>query len=130
MSTKYFKTIYTIIVLSEDEPLGPVDLSVIDHQITNGECIGQTEETEVEELSADEMRTALKEVGNDGSFFSSLNEEDEEESETPTALEKGPGDEDENEDADPDADLKWDPDADDDELFGEDADGDEDITED
>lgn len=115
---KYFKTVYTVTVLSEDEPLGPVDLSVIDHQITDGECIGQTEETSVEELSSDEMRDALIEVGNDGSFFSSLNDEDEEESEVPTT-EIVPGDEDENIDYGVD---------DDGEII--DDDGDEDITED
>lgn len=126
MSKKYFKSVYTVTVLSEDEPLNTVDLSLIDHQMSEGDCIGITEEPEVEELSADEMRKALEEVGNDGSFFQSLNEEDEDESEVPTALEKGPGDEDE----EPSEDLKWDPDADDEEIFGDDADGDEDITED
>lgn len=117
---KYFKTVYTVVVLSEDEALGPVDLAVIDRAISDGPCIGQTEETSVEELSADEMRDALIEVGNDGSFFPSINEEDDE-SEVPTR-EVGPDIEDDDEDED------FDFDSDEDEII--DDDGDEDITED
>jgi hypothetical protein len=123
---KFFKTLYTVTVLSEHDPLGEVSIEDIAHAINDGDHIGQVLESHTEELSSDEMRDALIEVGNDGSFFSSLNDEDEEESEVPTALEKGPGDDDD--EAEPADDFQYDGDADDD-LFT-DLDGDEDITED
>ena len=130
MSQKYFKTIYAVTVLSEKTPFS-VDLEnenileQIHTAISEGDCIGEVEETAVEELSTEEMRDALVEAGNDGSFFPSLDEEDEEESEVPTN--------EETQDLDSDPEERK---SDNEEAIFDDADeyldldGDEDITED
>lgn len=70
MDRKFFKTTITITVLSEDEPISP-DSSLDDviYEITEGNCSGDYEVSDVQELSPEETAKALIEQGSDPSFF-------------------------------------------------------------
>lgn len=69
MSRKFYKTTFTIEVLSE-EPLGDeLTLSQIDYAITEGPCVGFTLLNRQEELTSKQMADALYEAGSDPGFF-------------------------------------------------------------
>lgn len=68
MTKKYFKTIITFEVLSQDKPwLG--SLEHLAYDVTEGDCSGQFLDTEIIELSPDEARLALINQGSDPGFF-------------------------------------------------------------
>lgn len=68
---KIYKHVYTVVVLSEsDDTVG--DLDVLANSIDTGEDIGQFEHTSTEEVPAEQVKQELLAIGNDGTFFDSL----------------------------------------------------------
>lgn len=79
---RYFKTLVTYEVLSEDEPLwasGGTSALNLHHQITDGDCSGVCLSVSSVELDAKQMRSALECQGSDSGFFISLAEGEEDE---------------------------------------------------
>ncbi len=69
MSNKtYYKTTFTITVLSEG-PYTYSDLESLRHDVEDGDCIGKIETNSSDPLTAEQMRAALLDAGNDGTFF-------------------------------------------------------------
>jgi hypothetical protein len=66
---KYYKTTIKIEVLSEDKPVDDLDLYSIEYAITEGDCSGDIEFTEVKELTPKECAEELEKQGSDSSFF-------------------------------------------------------------
>ena len=69
---KFYKTTFTVEVLSEEPFNETHDLSYIGESITLGECSGTVSISEDEELSAEQMAEALIEQGSDPDFFMDL----------------------------------------------------------
>jgi hypothetical protein len=66
---KFFKTTYTIEVLSEHEPASNLSLTAVDHAITYGDCEGKVTDDGGTELTFNEMVIALYEQGSSVEFF-------------------------------------------------------------
>lgn len=66
---KFFKTVVTVEVLSEDFPVSSTDLGEIHEMITTGDCSGVVKITSAEELSPQHAARALVEQGSDPEFF-------------------------------------------------------------
>ena len=66
---KFFKTVITVTVLSEDKPAQSVNLTRIAHEILEGEWSGYTENDGGTELTAKEAAEALIAQGSDPEFF-------------------------------------------------------------
>lgn len=76
MPRKFYKTVYTIVVLSEDKPIADdITLTDLEYLITSGPCSGQVEVTEVVEVDGPTMRELLHEQGSSAEFFM-IEEED------------------------------------------------------
>lgn len=73
---KYYKTIYTIELLTEDPMPDPVDIETIHYEMSEGRASGMFKETKVETLSGPEMAKALIAQGSDPEFLF-LNEDGE-----------------------------------------------------
>lgn len=71
--TKFYKTVIKTTVLS-DEPFQWDDLSQIHQSITDGECVGSTEEVSQEEITPKECSKLCLELSSDPEFFN-LDEE-------------------------------------------------------
>jgi hypothetical protein len=105
---KYFRTLVKVFVLSEDEPWsGTIDTLAED--INEGHFVGHVLEQTIKELTFKQMREALEDAGNDGTFFDGLNDlnplhvDDEVQWEgNYYTVEKSPDGEDKNPDASPD----------------------------
>ena len=65
---KFFKTTYTVVVLSEDSPATGLSLAELAAAI-NDDCSGQTEHDAGVELTSVQMAQALKEQGSSPEFF-------------------------------------------------------------
>lgn len=65
---KFYKTVYEIVVLSEEQPNNP-SLETIAHQITEGDWSGTARETYSRELDGKQAARALYNQGSDPSFF-------------------------------------------------------------
>jgi hypothetical protein len=72
--TKYYKTIVTITILSEEVPPEWNNLKDIDYLIDQGHCSGMVEATSETEVTAKEMAQLLMEQNTDTEFFN-LDEE-------------------------------------------------------
>lgn len=67
---KFFKTLITVEVLSEDAPVGDdISLDDLHNMITDGDWSGRMEIAKVEELTPQQAATALTEQGSDPEFF-------------------------------------------------------------
>jgi len=66
---KFFLNKFTICVLSEDVPLEVDDLSDVDYEIDQGDCVGGTLEVEAAPLTAKETVDKLYEFGSEPGFF-------------------------------------------------------------
>lgn len=75
--TKYFKTTFTVTVLSEDAPVSS-DMEMIDliREMDSGDLIGQVDLTSADEVPLDKIEDELLAIGNDGTFFNLGDEED------------------------------------------------------
>lgn len=69
MNRKFYKTTYTITVISEGQLPEGLELSGIEYEITEGDSSGSFEETECIELSGLEAATELIAQGSDPEFF-------------------------------------------------------------
>lgn len=69
---KIFKHIYTVVVLSDSDALETDSLHILADSIDTGEDIGQFEHTSTEEVPAEQVKSELLAIGNDGTFFDSL----------------------------------------------------------
>jgi hypothetical protein len=70
MPRKFFKTVYQIEVLSEDNPLpDELTLAQIEYEITEGHCSGSISIIETWPLTAKEAAEALMAQGSDPEFF-------------------------------------------------------------
>lgn len=69
MNRKFYKTIFTVEVLSEDEPADGLNLKDIDYEITEGHMSGVVKDPIVIELTAKEAAQALLEQASDPEFF-------------------------------------------------------------
>ena len=67
--TRFYKTTYTIEVLTTDENLAHLNLEDIAYQCTHGECSGEVKDEFLVELSRENMLEALEEQGTDPSFL-------------------------------------------------------------
>lgn len=65
---KFYKYVYQVVVLSE-EPRHFDNLSEIDYQIKDGDCVGEVSLKEAKELTGPEMAEALSDVGSEPEFF-------------------------------------------------------------
>lgn len=77
MSNILYKYTFSMVVLS-DEPLTSTSLEDIVYEVTDGHCLGSGLHMESMEILTDkvEQTQACKQLGNDGMFFDSLEEED------------------------------------------------------
>ena len=69
---KYFKTVYTIEVLTTDEAMINMGMKDIAYECTDGDCSGVISQSVVTELTRDEIVAALEAQGSDSEYF--LNE--------------------------------------------------------
>ena len=68
---KFYKTIITVEVLSEDEPLDSnLELDAVHHVITDGDCSGQVTWGDPVLLTPEQAAKALEAQGSDPGFFS------------------------------------------------------------
>lgn len=67
---KFYKTTYTIEVLSEEPLAEGLSLYAIDHRITYGDCSGLFKKTNEKTVSPKQMTKLLVEQGSSPSFFS------------------------------------------------------------
>ncbi len=75
--TRYFRSLFTVEVLSEGEPIDPaLSLTEIDEAITYGNCTGMAHFEGCRELDAQQMCEAVEAVGSDPSIFQSLVEDE------------------------------------------------------
>lgn len=74
MTTKYFKTVFTYEILSQDEPWDN-NLETLAYNVIEGPYSGKLLTTEIIELSPDETRQALINQGSDPGFFGLDDEE-------------------------------------------------------
>lgn len=75
--TKYFKTTFTITVLTEDSPVSDgVNIIDVVRDFTDGDSIGDVQRTSANEVPADKIKDELLAIGNDGTFFNLGDEED------------------------------------------------------
>jgi hypothetical protein len=72
---KYFKTIVKIEVLSSESPWAG-KLSELDYDIREGDCSGVVLDSEITELTREEVHTALENQGSDPGFLDPMEEED------------------------------------------------------
>jgi hypothetical protein len=70
-----YKTIITVTVLS-DTPLEFDDLAELEHAISYGDCVGMHEVGTHQVVDPQCVSTELLALGNDGTFFDSLDEEE------------------------------------------------------
>lgn len=74
---KFYKNVFIVVVLSEEPIASCPDLSVVAHQITEGDWNGDvTHSVENEEIDAKKAVELLEESGSDAGFFN-LNEKGE-----------------------------------------------------
>lgn len=67
--SKYYKTTFTVEVLSE-EPIAPdIDLDSLSYSIIEGENVGQFTLTAVEHLDSAGVKAELTKMGSDPEFF-------------------------------------------------------------
>lgn len=66
---KFYRTVYEVIVLSEDSAIGSLDLACIAEAIDTGDCVGEVNESRIEEVSGPEMAKMLHAVGSEPGFF-------------------------------------------------------------
>lgn len=66
---KFFKTTYTVEVLSEDTPASGIELRQLDYNITDGDCVGTCKDDGGVALTEKEMAAALYEAGSTPDFF-------------------------------------------------------------
>lgn len=68
---KYFKTTFIVTVLSATSPVHPdADLKDVLREMDDGSFIGEVTLDCTDEIPADLIEQELKNVGNDGTFFS------------------------------------------------------------
>jgi hypothetical protein len=65
----FWKTVYTVEVLSEDTPLETHDLAELAYAIVEGDCSGQVEITETLEVDGKTMARLLEAQASDPAFF-------------------------------------------------------------
>jgi hypothetical protein len=81
---KVYKHVVKITILSTDENVEDSfgnkdwDLSDVQYAITEGDCIGSVDHDSTEEVPALEVEKELISLGNDGTFFDDLDDEDDE----------------------------------------------------
>jgi hypothetical protein len=66
---EFYKTVFTVTVLSDVEPSPDINLESINYQITVGDWSGQVEKGQPERLTPRQMAAALREQGSDPSFL-------------------------------------------------------------
>jgi hypothetical protein len=66
---KFFKTVFQVEVLSEDESLEGVDLMDIASEITTGDSSGVVRHIRTTQLSSQQVAKALMAQGSDPEFF-------------------------------------------------------------
>lgn len=66
---KYFKTTYTIEVLTTKETLTDMGLKDIAYECTDGECSGEIKKSVIKVLTRKQMAKALEEQGSDPNFL-------------------------------------------------------------
>jgi hypothetical protein len=69
MARKFYKTVVTVVVLTEDVPPEYDNLSDLNYLITQGDASGQVTSTASEVLSGKQAAKALQAQGSDPSFF-------------------------------------------------------------
>jgi hypothetical protein len=69
MSKRFFKTIFTYEVLTEDVSIEYDDINSVVYECRQGDAVGTITNVETEELSAEEMAKALSEAGSEPAFF-------------------------------------------------------------
>jgi hypothetical protein len=81
---RYSKAVITVTVLAEESPkalealVQSMDLATILEEMDTGAMIGTYETTSVAEVPPEKIHEELLAVGNDGTFFGSLDSDDEE----------------------------------------------------
>lgn len=78
---KIYKHVLSVVILSEQETLedalgGEWDLKDVEYAITDGDCIGDVQHESTEMVPASKVVSELIAIGNDGSFFGDLDDED------------------------------------------------------
>jgi hypothetical protein len=66
---KFFKTVFRVEVLSEDEPVEDASCEDLHEMITTGDCSGVVKREDPIELTGAQAAAALLEQGSDPSFF-------------------------------------------------------------
>ena len=68
--SKYYKTTFTITVLSEGNPVNPsADIRDVLREMECGSFLGDVERSNVAEIPANKIVEECEAVGNDGSYF-------------------------------------------------------------
>ncbi len=66
---KFFKTVLTVEVLSDESPLEWDSLADVSYAITDGDCSGKITNEAVTKLSGPEAAKALQDQGSEPEFF-------------------------------------------------------------
>ena len=66
---KFFKTVFTVEVLTEDEPMPGCDLDALNYEITEGHASGRITREDPVELTAADAARRLIVHGSDPEFF-------------------------------------------------------------
>lgn len=67
--TKYYRTVFYVEVLSQDNPTGNLEIDGIAAAITGGDCSGDLKVVSVQEVTGPEMAELLVAQGSDPGFF-------------------------------------------------------------
>lgn len=66
---RYYETMVQVRVLSEDEPVGDMDLGMLNEAITSGDCVGRVTTTQVLSIDGPTAARRLIEMGSEPGFF-------------------------------------------------------------
>ena len=66
---KFFKTVFKVTVLSEDEPSGHISLEALAQEIQDGDWSGETEMLTPKKLNGRQAARVLQAQGSDPEFF-------------------------------------------------------------
>lgn len=66
---KFYKTTYTVVVLSEDKPASNIDLENLARDINTGDCVGEVSDDGGVEISGKEAADSLYAMRSEPAFF-------------------------------------------------------------
>jgi len=69
MASKFYKTTFKFVILTEDEPVGDISPAEADYLCTEGPGVGEFTKESEEELTSKQAADALTELGSGPEYF-------------------------------------------------------------